>query len=223
VREFLKESETFRDEVFVQAKVPGHLHDYEKAMQAYRQSLELMGLDRIDVLLLHSPNYMTGKFREAWRALVELQQNGAVRCIGVSNFTIQTLAEIIHDTGVTPAVHQVELHPWLAQESLRAEHGRLGIVTQSWSPRGSGAPQNDNVPVANAAAAHGVTPDQVILRWQVQLGNIPLPMSITPSERYEHLDIFGFELSEMEMTAISSLSHPNARPFGSGQSAGGVE
>lgn len=217
VREFLKASETPRNEIFVQTKIPGHLHDSEKALDAYQHSLELLGLDRIDVLLLHSPNYMTGKHREAWRALVELQRSGAVRCIGVSNFTAQSLAEIIHDTGVTPAVHQMELHPWRAQENMRAEHRRLGIVTQSWSPRGSGAPQNDTAPVAAAAASHAVTPDQVILRWQVQSGNIPLPMSITRSERCEHLDVFGFELSETEMTAISSLSRPDARPFGGDQ------
>ncbi len=216
VREFLKASETPRDEVFVQAKIPGHLHDNDKAIQACQDSLELLGLDRIDVILLHSPNYMTGKYREAWRALVELQRSGAARSIGVSNFTTQSLAEIVHDTGVTPAVHQMELHPWLAQESLRAEHKRLGNVTQSWSPRGSGAPQNDNRPVADTATAHGVTADQVVLRWQIQLGNIPLPVPVTPSERCEHLDIFGFELSESEMTAISSLSYPDARaPFAS--------
>lgn len=216
VREFLEESETARDEVFVQTKIPTHLHDYDKAIEAYQHSLDLIGLDRIDVLLLHSPNFMTGKYREAWRALVELKRSGAVRSIGVSNFTVQTLAEVIHDSGVTPAVHQIELHPWRAQENLCAEHRRLDIVTQSWSPRGSGAPQNDDKPVTETASAHGVVPDQVILRWHMQSGNIPLPMSMTKAERCEHLDVFGFELSDTEMTAISSLSHPGTHPSGDG-------
>ncbi len=216
VRQYLETTETPRDEVFVQGKIPPRSHGYDEAMQAYYHSLELTGLDRMDVLLLHSPNYMTGGHREAWRALVELRRTGAVRCIGVSNITAQTLAEIIHDSGVTPAIHQMELHPWLARESMRAEHARLGIVTQSWSPRGSGSPEDDDRPVVEAAAAHSVTPDQAILRWQLQLGNIPLPMTTSREKQRECTEVFGFELTEAEITAISSLSRPDTRP-GAGQ------
>jgi diketogulonate reductase-like aldo/keto reductase len=214
VREFLKESGTSRDEVFVQAKIPGHLHGYDKAIQACEDSRELLGLDRIDMLLLHSPNFMTGKHREAWRALVELQRSGGVRCIGVSNFTVQSLGEIIHDTGVTPAVHQVELHPWLAQENLRAEHEPLGIVTQSWNPLGCEDCVFSESAVAYAAADHRVTPAQVVLRWQIQQGVVPLPTSADVAQQRQYLDVFGFELTAAEVAAISALTRPDGRVFG---------
>ncbi len=206
VREFLKNSGTSRDEIVVQTKIPGHLHGHDEAIQAYQDSLELLGLDRIDTLLLHSPNFLTGKHPEAWRALVELQRSGAVHSIGVSNFTAQSLADIIRDTGVTPAVHQIDLHPRLAQENLRNEHARLGILTQSWSPLGGADSTFFEPAVANAAADHHVTPAQVVLRWQVQSGAVPLPMSAAVAHQREYLDVFGFELADAEVAEISALT-----------------
>lgn len=212
-RDFLAESGVPRDQLTVQTKLPGRHHDYELAVQSGEESLRRLGLDRIDVMLIHWPNPITGKYRDAWRGLVELQRRGVVRSIGVSNFTAAHLADIIADTGVVPAVNQVELHPYFAQAELRAEHERLGVLTQSWSPLGKRNAPYGEPAVADAAAAHGVTPAQVILRWHVQLGALPLPKSATPSRQVENLDVFGFELSDAEVAAISALSRADGRLF----------
>jgi diketogulonate reductase-like aldo/keto reductase len=211
--DFLKESGVDRSELTVQTKLPGRDHDYERALAAGQSSLEKLGLDRIDVLLIHWPNPITGKYRDAWRGLVDLQKRDVVRTIGVSNFTAPHLADIIDDTGVTPAINQIELHPYFVQQEMRDAHRKLGILTQSWSPLGKGSAPYEEKPVADAAAAHGVTPAQVILRWQVQLGNVPLPKSATPSRQLENLDVFGFELSDAEVAAISALTRPDGRLF----------
>ena len=213
-REFLASSGIPRDELTVQTKLPGRHHDYKLAVQAGHDSLALLGLDRIDMLLIHWPNPITGKFRDAWRGLVELQEQGVARSIGVSNFAAEHLAAIIEDSGVTPAVNQIELHPYFAQAEMRAEHARLGILTQSWSPLGKGNSAAASSAVADAAAAHGVTPAQAILRWQIQLGNVPLPKSATPTRQAENLDVFGFELTDAEVAAISALTRKTGRLFG---------
>ncbi len=213
-REFLAESGVPRDELTVQTKLPGRHHDYKLAIQAGHDSLALLGLDRIDMLLIHWPNPITNKFRDAWRALVDLQKQGVARSIGVSNFAAEHLAAIIEDSGVTPAVNQIELHPYFTQAEMRAEHARLGIVTQSWSPLGKGNSAATAPAVTDAAAAHGVTAAQAILRWQIQLDNVPLPKSATPARQAENLDVFGFDLTDAEVAAISALTRGNGRVFG---------
>lgn len=213
IRDFLKESGTPREEITVQTKVPGRDHETAKAIASGEASAALMGLDQIDVLLIHWPNPITGLYREAWRGLVELRERGVARSIGVSNFTAEHLDHIIGDTGVIPAVNQIELHPWFVQTELRAEHARLGIVTQAWSPLGKrNAPFGEN-PVVAAADRAGVTPAQAILRWHIELGNIPLPKSATSVRQQENLDLFGFELDDDEVAAISALTRPDGRLF----------
>jgi 2,5-diketo-D-gluconate reductase A len=213
-REFLASSGVPRDELTVQTKIPGRHHDYKLAVQAGHDSLALLGLDRIDMLLIHWPNPITNRFRDAWRGLVDLQKQGVARSIGVSNFTAEHLAAIIEDSGVTPAVNQIELHPYFTQAEMRAEHARLGIVTQSWSPLGKGSSVAATSAVVGAAAAHGVTPAQAILRWQIQLDNVALPKSATPARQVENLDVFGFELTDAEVAAISALTRRTGRLFG---------
>jgi len=213
VRDFLSESGVSRDEVTVQSKLAGRHHDYDSALAAGYESVTRLGLERLDVLLIHWPNPITNKYREAWRALVELQERGLVRSIGVSNFNAEHLAAVIEDSGVTPAINQVEMHPYFDQAHLRTEHERLGIVTEAWSPLGKRSAPFHESPVADAAAAHGVTPAQVILRWHVQGGSLPLPKSSTPSRQVENLNVFGFELTDAEVTAISALTRANGRLF----------
>jgi len=137
-----------------------------------------------------------------------------VRTIGVSNFTPAHLRRIIDESGVTPAVNQIELHPYFPQPEMRAVHEELGIRTQAWSPMGKRQAPFDEPAVAEAAAAHQVTPGQVILRWHVQLGSLALPKSATPERQRQNLDVFGFELTEPEMAAITALGRPDGRLFG---------
>ncbi len=213
IRDFMRESGTPRGDITVQTKIPGRHHDTGRAVQSGFESAARLGLDQIDVVLIHWPNPITGKYLEAWRGLVELQNHGIARSIGVSNFNVPLLGEIIADSGVTPVLNQIELHPLFIQEEMRAEHARLGIVTQSWSPLGKRKAQYTTPAVADAAAAHGVTPAQAVLRWQIQLGNLPLPKSATPERQASNLDVFGFALSEPEMAAISALGTPGERLF----------
>ncbi len=203
-----------RDELTIQTKLPGRHHDYRLAIASVEESLERLGMQRIDVLMIHWPNPITNKYRDAWRAMVDLQASGVVRSVAVSNFTAEHLAHIIDDTGVTPALNQIELHPYFVQGPMRAEHERRGILTQSWSPLGKHQAPFEEPAVADAAAELGVTPAQVILRWQVQLGNVPLPKSATPERQVANLDVFGFELSDEQMAAISALDREDGRLFG---------
>ena len=214
VGEAIRRSGVPREEITVTSKLPGRQHAYDDAVAGVHESLERLGLDRLDLHLIHWPNPSEGKFPEAWQALVDLREQGLVRSIGVSNFSEAHLQRIIEDTGVIPAVNQIELHPYFPQEQMRAVNERLGIRTESWSPLGKRQAPFSEEPVASAAARHGVTPGQVILRWQVQLGSVPIPKSATPERQRANLDVFGFELSPGEMAAITGLGRPDGRLFG---------
>ncbi len=214
VGEALRRSGLPREEVLVASKIPGRHHAYDDAIASVRASLATLGVERTDLHLIHWPNPSQGTYVEAWRALVQLQKDGLVRTIGVSNFTEEHLTRIIDDTGVTPAVNQVELHPRFPQARMREVHERLGIRTQAWSPMGKRRAPLEEPAVTSAAAAYDVSPGQVILRWHVQLGSLPIPKSADPQRQAENLDIFGFELSDEEMTAISGLAEDDGRLFG---------
>jgi 2,5-diketo-D-gluconate reductase A len=214
VGQALRRSQVPRDEVVLTTKVPGRDHAYDRALRSVAGSARRLGVEQVDLVLIHWPNPSRGLYREAWRALVAARQQGLVRSIGVSNFTEQHLREVVDDTGVTPVVNQVELHPRFPQEHLRAVHEELGIRTEAWSPLGKAQAPYDERPVTLAAAAHGVTPAQVVLRWHVQLGSLPLPKSATPERQRANLDVFGFELTEAEMAALTALGRPDGRLFG---------
>ncbi len=214
VGEALRRSGLLRDEVVVASKIPGRHHAYDDAIASVRGSLERLGVERTDLHLIHWPNPSQGKYVEAWRALVQLQRDGLVRSIGVSNFTEEHLTRIIDDTGVVPVVNQVELHPRFPQKRMREVHERLGIRTEAWSPMGKRRAPLEEHAVTAAAEAHGVTPGQVILRWHVQLGSLPIPKSADPLRQARNLDVFGFELTPAEVDAIGGLAEDDGRLFG---------
>jgi 2,5-diketo-D-gluconate reductase A len=214
VGEALRRSGLPRDEVQVASKLPGRQHGYADAVTSVHESLDRLGLDYLDLELIHWPNPSVGKFVEAWQALIDLQKEGRVRTIGVSNFTEAHLTRIIDATGVTPAVNQIELHPRFPQQQMRRVHEQLGIRTEAWSPMGKRQAPLEEPAVTGPAERLGVTPGQVILRWHVQLGSLPIPKSSSPERQRQNLDLFGFELTDDEITAISGLADPDGRLFG---------
>jgi 2,5-diketo-D-gluconate reductase A len=214
VGQAIRSSGVPRSDILVTSKIPGRHHAYDDAVASVHGSLERLGLDYLDLQLIHWPNPRVGKYAEAWRALTDLQDQGLVRSVGVSNFTEAHLARVAEETGRTPVVNQIELHPYFPQAQMRAVHERLGIRTESWSPLGKQRAPFTEPPVVAAAEAHHVSPGQVILRWQVQLDCIPIPKSADPERQRENLDVFGFELSPEEMDAISGLGRADGRLFG---------
>lgn len=214
VGQALRESGIPRHELRVTSKLPGRHHGYEDAVASVHGSLERLGLDHLDLHLIHWPNPSVGKYVEAWRALIDLREQGLIRSIGVSNFTEQHLERLIAETGVTPAVNQIELHPRFPQEQMRAVHDRLGIRTEAWSPMGKRRAPLEEPAVTRAAERLGVSPGQVIVRWHVHLGSLPIPKSADPERQRANLDVFGFELTSEEVSAISALAEPDGRLFG---------
>src|SRR3954469_1452594 len=191
-----------REEFFITTKLWNS--DHGNAERALKDSLGRLEMDYVDLYLIHWPAPGQDRYVEAWQALVEAQRAGLTRAIGVSNFQPAHLRRIIDETGVTPAVNQVELHPLLAQPGLRREHADRGIVTEAWSPLAQGAALKEAA-VTEIAEAHERTPGQVVLRWHVQLGNVVFPKSITPQRIEENIDIWDFELSSEEMERIGAL------------------
>ncbi|TIC80466.1 aldo/keto reductase [Nocardioides sp. GY 10113] len=210
----LRASGVPRDEVWLTSKIPGRHHGYDDAIASTKDSLRRLGVDHLDLHLIHWPNPSVDRYVEAWRALVDLREQGLVRSIGVSNFSEAHLDRIIAETGVKPAVNQIELHPYFPQVRMRAVNDARGIRTESWSPMGKRRAPFAEPAVADAARAHGVTPGQVILRWQLQIGSLPIPKSATPSRQRENLDVFGFELTTAEVQAITALGRTDGRLFG---------
>jgi diketogulonate reductase-like aldo/keto reductase len=214
VGEALRRSGVPREQVRIATKIPGRFHAKSLALQSLRDSADRLGVDQIDVGLIHWPNPSQGLYQEAYEALLDAQRDGLVVTVGVSNFTEEHLRRVIDQTGVAPALNQIELHPYFPQAEMRAVHEKLGIRTQAWSPLGKRQAPFDEPAVAGAAAAHGVSPGQVILRWHLQLGSMPLPKSATPERQRANLDVLGFELTAQEMAGISALARPDGRLFG---------
>ena len=204
-----------REDVFVTTKVWNDDQGYDKTLRAFDTSMVNLGLDYVDMYLIHWPCARRGLFTETYRALETLYREGKVRAIGVCNFQPAHLDRLLETAEVVPAVNQIELHPWLQQSELREKHQALGILTEAWSPLGRGQVLADPVVLA-LAAEHGRTPAQIILRWHVQLGNIAIPKASSEARIRENLDVFGFSLSDRDMAALAELergqrtgSHPD--------------
>ncbi|AYG03531.1 aldo/keto reductase [Gryllotalpicola protaetiae] len=191
-----------RDELFVTTKFPNN--GSGSAADALRHSLDQLGLDRVDLYLIHWPRPKLGTALTAWQDLIELQREGLAASIGVSNYRLEDLELIIGETGMTPAVNQIELHIEFQQRPLKEYHAAHGIATESWYPLGGG--EISSAPaLLEVAQAHGVTPAQAILRWQLQTGNIVIPKSNRRERMAENLDVFGFELSAGELDALGAV------------------
>jgi diketogulonate reductase-like aldo/keto reductase len=194
-----------RDEVFVTTKLWNDDQGYDPALRAFDRSLAKLGLDSVDLYLVHWPQPRRDAYRETWRALERIAAEGRARAIGVSNFQPAHLRRLIAGAEVVPAVNQVELHPQLAQSELRAVHAELGTATEAWSPLGQGKGLLDEPAVAKVAARHGRTAAQVVLRWHLQLGNVVIPKSVTPSRIRENIDVFDFALTGEDLAELAAL------------------
>jgi 2,5-diketo-D-gluconate reductase A len=210
VGEGIRASGLDRAEVYVTTKVWNADQGYDPALRAVEASLKRLNLDYLDLCLIHWPSPHRGLYLDTWRALIAAQEQGLVRAIGVSNFQAEHLDRIIGETGVTPALNQIELHPRFQQKALREANARRGIRTESWSPLGQGRLLDDPT-IGRLAARHGRTPAQVIIRWHIDSGLIVIPKSVTPSRIRENFDVFGFSLHADGMAAIAALDDPGGR------------
>ncbi|MET1061680.1 MAG: aldo/keto reductase [Aeromicrobium sp.] len=206
VGEAVRESGLARDEIFVTSKLNNGFHAHDDALKAFDESLDALGFDYLDLFLIHWP--LPGidvTFVETWKALEEVYASGRARSIGVSNFQPKHLRRLLQETDVVPAVNQIEVHPFLTQDDVRAANAEHGIATEAWSPLAQGLVL-DNPTITNIAAEHGKTPAQVVLRWHVQRGDIVFPKSVTKERIEENFAIFDFELSDGEIAMVSALN-----------------
>ena len=193
-----------REELFVTTKLSNGEQGHQSTLDACARSLELLGLDHVDLYLIHWPLPMFDLYLDTWRAFEEIKIEGRSRSIGVSNFRVEELERLRREADEQPTINQVELHPYLQQAELRSWHAEHAVATEAWSPIAQGAALDDET-IATIAAHHERTPAQVILRWHVQLGNVVIPKSVTPARIAENFELFDFELSEDDMAAIARL------------------
>jgi 2,5-diketo-D-gluconate reductase A len=193
-----------REEIFVTTKLWNSSQGFDSALETFEKSLGRLGMDYVDLYLIHWPVPSQDRFVDTWRAFERIHDEGRARTIGVSNFRIDDLERLEAETETRPTVNQVELHPYMQQRELRAWHKQHGIATEAWSPLAQGAVLDDPT-TDDIARAHGKTAAQAVLRWHLQLGNIVIPKSVTPERMRENFDLFDFELSGQEMDMIGAL------------------
>ncbi|MES2459704.1 MAG: aldo/keto reductase [Armatimonadota bacterium] len=206
----LAQSDIPRDQLFITTKLWNEDQGFDNALRAFDASLERLRLDYVDLYLIHWPSAHRGLYAESWKALVRIKEEGRARSVGVSNFTTAHLQQIIDDTGVTPALNQIELHPRFQQTELRAFHARHGIATESWSPLGQGKLLDDPT-LTTIAQKYDKTPAQVVLRWHLDNGLITIPKSVTPSRIAENFQVFDFALDHDDLEKIATLDSSSGR------------
>lgn len=210
VGEAIKTCGIDRGQLFITTKVWNDRHGYDQTLEAFDESLDKLGLDYVDMYLIHWPAPKIGLYVKSWEALIRLRDEGRIKSLGVSNFNPGHLQMLLDQTGVLPVVNQIELNPRFQQPKLREFHAMHGIVTQSWSPLGQGALWD--IPLLQAIAAkHGRSVAQVVLRWHTQLGNMIIPKSITPARIQENIALGDFSLDSEDMAAIATLHDEEAR------------
>jgi len=211
VGEAIRRSGLPRTEFYVTSKLPGQYHHYDDALKIIEESLLRLGLDYLDLYLIHWPLPKGDNYVEAWTALVEAQKRGLVRSIGVSNFEAVHLDRIIEATGVTPAVNQNEIHPYWIQDELLKDNQSRGIVTEAWSPLGRGSAVLNEPVVIQLANKYHKNAGQIILRWHLQRGVLPIPKSSSLTHQRDNLELWDFELTNDEVTSINNLSKTDGR------------
>ena len=194
-----------RDEFIITTKLRGRALGFDETMMAFEESRRLLGIDVVDIFLIHWPLPWLNRYVDSWKAMIELTDDGLIRSIGVCNFPVQHLQKLIDTTGVTPSINQIELHPYFPQAELRAFHEAHGILTESWSPLGRGTELLAEPVIVAAAQAHGVSPAQAVLRWHTQQGLVPIPKSSRYERQLNNLDCFSFDLTDAELTAFTAL------------------
>lgn len=210
VGEAVRSADVAREDIFVTTKLWNDDQGYDTALRAFDASLKRLRLDYVDLYLIHWPAWKRDAYVDSWRALVRIREEGRARSIGVSNFQIRHLERLFDETGVVPAVNQIEVHPRFQQRELRAFNAKHGIATESWSPLGRGA-LLANETILAIARKHGRTPAQVVIRWHLDNGLIVIPKSATPARIRENFDVFGFSLDQDDMKAIDTLDNKSGR------------
>jgi 2,5-diketo-D-gluconate reductase A len=206
VGQAVRDSGIDRSEVFITTKFNRRWHSVDGVRHAYKASLERLGVDYVDLLLVHWPNPDQDRYVDALRGLETVLKDTGLRAIGTSNFKPAHLQRVLDETGITPDVNQIQLSPYSTRKESRAYHAAHGIVTESYSPVGASSDELRNNPVITGIAKeHGKSPTQVVLRWHIQLGLVAIPRSSNPGRIAENIDIFDFELNEQEMSTISGL------------------
>jgi 2,5-diketo-D-gluconate reductase A len=195
-----------RSEIFVTTKLGERWHGFAEAQRAFENSAHRLGMDYIDLFLIHWPHPERDRYVDAWRGMIELLDQGKVRCIGVSNFSPDQLQRLIDETGIAPHVNQIELNPWVPRPAEREYHDSVGIATESWAPIGKGRGLLRDPVIAAIARERDRTPAQITLRWHVQLGVIPIPKTSQRARLSENIDVFDFVLSDDEMGRLTSIS-----------------
>ncbi len=194
-----------REDIFITTKLWNADQGYESTLAAFEASMERLGLETLDLYLIHWQQPKQDKYVDTWKALIELQKRGRVKSIGVSNFTTEGLQRIIDETGVVPAINQVELHPFFNQAELREFNASKGILTQAWSPLGQGGELLEHPVIAEIAAKHSATPAQVVIAWHLAIGNVVIPKSVTESRIRENYAALDVTLDGADIEAINGL------------------
>lgn len=210
VGEGIRASGIARSEIFLTTKLWNADQGYDSTLKAFDASLKRLGTDYVDLYLIHWPAPKRDQYVDTWKAFIQLQKEGRARSIGVSNFHPEHLQRLIDETGVTPVINQIELHPDFPQKENRAYHEKHRIVTESWSPLGQGTLLENQV-VGKVAAKHGRTPAQVIIRWHIDNGLVVIPKSVTPSRIEENFKVFDFRLDAEDMATFADLEKDGKR------------